>query len=162
MKNLGVVGNFLMGLVVVSSIFEADLKSNTIKFWLLIFLGLAQNILAYETKFGSTRLYKDWYTGHMAIFLIYLFNLFCPVIEHHLALTIAIGIYHMFLIKKPSSFNIYGFIIGLLLYLYEGYQIFNEPEKSFVNILKLLGCVCFVIYYYSHIFGPKHEPEDKH
>jgi hypothetical protein len=165
MKNLGVIGNFLMGIVVVSSIFESEHGSpvTPTKFWSLLFLGLAYNILAYESKFGSIKLYKDWSTGHVAIFLIYLLNIICPGLlsEHSLLLIIAIATYHMFLIKKPSQLNIYGFIIGLLVYLYESYELINEPEKSFSSILKLLACILFIVYYYNNIFGSKDKSKDK-
>jgi len=165
MKNLGVIGNFIMGIVVVSSIFGSEHGSpvTPTKFWLLLFLGFAHNILAYESKFGSTKLYKDWSTGHIVIFLIYLLNIFCPGLlsEHSLLLTIAIATYHMFLIKKPSQLNIYGFIIGLLVYLYESYELINEPEKSFSSILKLLACILFIVYYYNNIFRSNDKSKDE-
>jgi len=152
-----------MGIVMISNMFGSEHGPVTpTKFWVLLFLGLAHNILAFETKFGSTRLYKDWSTGYMAIFIIYLFNIFCPVVvsKHSLILTIAITMYNMFLIKKPSQLNIYGFIIGLIVYLYESYELINEPEKSFTSILKLVACVFFILYYYNHIFGSKNKSED--
>jgi len=162
MKNLGIIGNFIMGIVVVSSIFGSEHGSTPptpSKFWLLLLLGLAHNIVAFETKFGSTGLYKDWFTGHGLIFLIYLFNILCPGVlsEHSLLLSIAIASYHMFLIKKPSQLNIYGFIIGLLVYLYEAYELINEPEKSFSSILKIVACLLFIVYYYNYIFGTHKE-----
>lgn len=160
MKNLGVVGNFLMGLVVVASIFSNGANLNSTKFWMLLLLGLGYNILAHKSKFGSTL--SSWSAGHGLIFLIYLFNVICTTLEHSVALSIAIGVYHMFLIKEPSSLNIYGFIIGLLVYLYEAYQIFNEPEKTFVTILKLAACAFLIAYYFNHIFGSDHSDSHTH
>ncbi len=149
MKNAGIIGNILIGMIMMAQPFETNKVTGNSIIFLFFFLAIAYNALAYEIKFMKD---NSWSNAHMVIALIYLINTFwCPVIEINLALSLAIVAYHLFLTKKPNSLNMIGFLIGTLVYLYEGYEIIKESDKSFISWIKLIACVILIIYYVSHI-----------
>ena len=161
MKNFNIFGSFLMGLFIIGRNFEANRNTKNILF--LVF-GLAFALLAYEYSMHSTHskthkhstsseLFKGYSIAHGLIFLLFILNTFWyPILEENKLLSIAILLYNLFLIKEPSKLNIFGFIIALLVYLYEGYNLINEKEKPFINILKIIACAALVIYYTTKIF----------
>lgn len=149
MKNAGIIGNMLMGTVVIAQLFETNKAPENSVFLLVFLLGLAFNTLAYEIKFVKDH---SWSYGHLAIALIFMINTFwCPVIESKLALSLALVAYHGLLVKKPHGFNVLGYLIATCIYLYEGYEIIKEHDKSFISWIKIIACVLFVIYYGSHV-----------
>ena len=159
MKNAGIIGNLLMGIFVIAQLFETNKTPETSMLFLVIFLGLAYNALAYEIKFVKDHKFSY---GHMAIALIYLINTFwCPVLEPKLALSLMIVSYHLFLTKKSYSFNMFGYLLGVIVYLYEGYEVIKENDKTFITWIKLLACILFVVYYISHL-KEEHNEDKKH
>lgn len=152
MKNAGIIGNFLMGIVVVAQLFES--KGNTVnssnpsKLFLVILLGIAYNALAHDIKFVKD---YSWSIPHMIIAGIYLINTFwCPILEPNLALSLGIVAYHGLLSKK-SSLNIFGYLLALFIYFYEGFEIIKESEKSFISWIKLFAYILLIGYYFSHL-----------
>ncbi len=145
MKTAGILGNLLMGFFVVAQLFESKQSPETSKLFLVIFLGLAYNALAYDIKFVKDH---SWSNAHMAIAAIFLINTFwCPVIEPNLALSLATVAYHLFLIKKPNSFNLIGYVIGLFVFLFKVQHIMHEHNKTFITLIKLIGCLLLIGYY---------------
>jgi hypothetical protein len=156
MKNAGVIGNLLMGFCVVGQLFETKQSPETTKLFLVIFLGLAYNALAYEIKFVKD---NTWSNVHIAIAAIFLVNTFWyPVLETNLALSLATVCFHLFLIKKPNSLNVLGFLIGIFVYLFKVQHIINEHNKTFLSWIKLIGCLLIIIYY---IYNLKKSNEKK-
>lgn len=157
MKNSGVIGNLLMGFFVIAQLFKSKQLPETKKLFLVIFLGLAYNALAYEIKFVKN---NTWSNAHMAIAAIFIINTFWyPVLEPNLALSLATVAYHLFLIKKPNSFNLIGYIIGIFVYLFKVQHIMHEHDKTFLSWIKLVGCLLIIAYY---IYNLKKSNEKKH
>ena len=165
MKNFGIIGSFLMGMITIAQLFEKTEDLNTKKILMLLILGLAYGSLSHEIKFEESKLFKEYSIAHGLIFILFVINTFWyPILEENKLLSISILAYNLFLIKEPSGLNVCGFIIALYVYLQEGYNLINEKEKPFINILKIIACGALIIYYGSEIFGESHahKPHKSH
>jgi predicted membrane channel-forming protein YqfA (hemolysin III family) len=149
MKNAGVIGNLLVSFFVVAKIFESKKTPETSNLFLTIFLALGYYAIAYEIKFVKDH---SWSNAHMIMASIFLINTFwCPVLEPNLVLSLATVAYHLFLIKKPNSFNLIGYIIGIFVYLFKVQHIMHEHDKTFISWIKLIGCLLIIAYYIYNV-----------
>jgi predicted membrane channel-forming protein YqfA (hemolysin III family) len=156
MKITGIIGNLLIGFFVVAQLFESKQPPETTKLFLVILLALAYCALAYNIKFVKD---QSWSNAHVAMVAIFLVNTFWyPVLEPNLALSLATVVYHLFLIKKPNSLNILGYILVIFVYLFKVQHIMNEHNITFLSWIKLIGCLLIIIYY---IYNLKKSNEKK-
>jgi len=156
MKITGIIGNLLIGFFVVAQLFESKQPPETTKLFLVILLALAYCALAYNIKFVKD---QSWSNAHVSMVAIFLVNTFWyPVLEPNLALSLATVVYHLFLIKKPNSLNILGYILVIFVYLFKVQHIMNEHNITFLSWIKLIGCLLIIIYY---IYNLKKSNEKK-
>lgn len=151
MKNLGITSNFLMGIVIISSLFEKSQTIDNVKFAMVLLLGIGFSMLAYELNAGI----PEYSPARGLIILIFLANTFwCPLVEPNLILSYAILASNLLLVKK-SSINVFGYIITCAVFSFRAFKLVETQNKSFITILAFCSSVGLVLYYLNKLFGKK-------
>ncbi len=145
MKYLVIIANLIMCIIAFNNTFKQSIKNGHVLIYTLISLGFG--ILTYESVVNNQMISY----GRIIMCLVLLLNLKFNIIETTKIFYIMTFVFHFSLITKQPYLNLIGFILGSIIYINEGYLLFNTPNKTFMDSSKLFACILFAIHHISSI-----------